>query len=125
MKYLLDTNVLLWYIAGDKRLRDDFRKIIDDNDNSLYVSTASIWEIAIKYSLGHLDLLPDFDTYLETYIFNGDYNVLAIEAIHAKYVSRLPFIHRDPFDRLIFSQSIIEKMKFLYTDSVFDEYIKI
>ena len=75
MKYLLDTNVLLWYIRGDQRLPENFRGIIDNGENEIYVSAASIWEIAIKYSLGHLDLLPDFDTYLETYIFNKGYNI--------------------------------------------------
>lgn len=125
MKYLLDTNVLLWYISGDQRLPSAICNIIDDPDNELFVSSASIWEIAIKYSLGHLDLLPDIDTYIETHIFNGGYNILPINALHAKFVSRLPFIHRDPFDRLIFSQSAIEKLHLLYTDSIYNEYMKL
>jgi PIN domain nuclease of toxin-antitoxin system len=71
VKYLLDTNVILWYISGDNRLPVKIRSIIDNSENELFVSAASIWEISIKYNLGQLDLLPDFDTYLDKYIFSG------------------------------------------------------
>ncbi len=125
MRYLLDTNVILWYISGDQRLPLKIRSIIDNSENEFYISVASIWEISIKYSLGQLDLLPDFDTYLDNYIFNGGYSILPVEALHAKYVSNLKFIHRDPFDRLIYAQSVIENLVLLYTDSIFEKYINI
>lgn len=123
MKYLLDTNIILWYISGDQRLPIKIRSIFENAENELFISVASIWEISIKYSLGHLDLLPDLDTYLDTYILSGGYNILPVEAVHAKYVSNLKFIHRDPFDRLLYAQSVIEKLVFLYTDSIFDKYL--
>jgi PIN domain nuclease of toxin-antitoxin system len=122
VKYLLDTNVILWYISGDNRLPVKIRSIIDNSENELFVSAASIWEISIKYNLGQLDLLPDFDTYLDKYIFSGGYNILPIDAVHAKYVSDLEFFQKDPFDRIIYAQSVVENLILLYTDSIFEKY---
>ncbi|MBF8276336.1 MAG: PilT protein domain protein [Candidatus Brocadiaceae bacterium] len=122
MGILLDTNVLLWYVHGDNRLKSSYYEIIDNPSSNVYVSAASIWEIAIKYSLGQLELLPDIDRFLDTHVLNGAYKVLPVSTLHAKYVSRLPFYHRDPFDRLIYAQSVVSKMEFLYTDEIFNKY---
>ena len=109
MKYLLDTNVLLWYIDGDKRLPAKIKHIITSTENELFVSVASIWEIAIKSSIGQLELRPDINTFLNTYVQNENYTILPIEADHAKHVATLPFHHRDPFDRLIYAQKCNRK----------------
>ena len=122
MGILLETNVLLWYVHGDNRLKSSYYEIIDNPSSNVYVSAASIWEIAIKYRLGQLELLPDIDRFLDTHILNGAYKVLPVNALHAKYVSRLPFYHRDPFDRLIYAQSVVSKMEFFYTDEIFNQY---
>lgn len=124
MRYLLDTNILLWYIDGDKKLPAKIKDIITSNENELFVSVASIWEIAIKSSIGQLELRPDIHTFLNTYVQNENYTILPIEAEHAKHVATLPFHHRDPFDRLIYAQSVVENIEFLYTDVVFKKYLK-
>jgi len=123
MKCLLDTNVLLWYVAGDSRLPEIIRDTIDRPESAIYVSTAPLWEIAIKYSIKRLELKPDLNTFLNKYVLNGCFQMLPIEVRHALRVAELPFHHRDPFDRLLISQSQIEGLKLLYTDSTFDLYM--
>jgi PIN domain nuclease of toxin-antitoxin system len=122
MQYLLDTNVLLWYIQGDKRLPQSIQSFISNPENDILISAASIWEISIKYSLKQIELFPDLESYMEKYILNGLYKIINIGSEHAMYVSKLPFHHRDPFDRLIFAQSVIERIELLYTDHIFDKY---
>ncbi len=122
MRYLIDTNVLLWYIHGDRRLPANIIEKLDNPSNEFFVSVASIWEISIKYSLKQIELRPDLNGFMDTYILNGDYRILSVEPSHALHVSALPFHHRDPFDRLIFAQSVAENLEFLYTDTIFDKY---
>jgi PIN domain nuclease of toxin-antitoxin system len=123
MKFLLDTNVLLWHIGGDARLPESIKETIDDPNSLLTISIASIWEIGIKYSLNRLDLKPDLDGFLEKYILNRDIMILPIDIKHVLFVSKMPFHHRDPFDRLIFAQSKVEELQLLYTDPIFDMYL--
>jgi PIN domain nuclease of toxin-antitoxin system len=88
MKFLIDTNVLLWHIGGDARMPESIRETIDDPESTLTVSIASIWEIGIKYSLNRLDLKPDLDGFLEKYIMNRDIIILPIEIKHVSFVSK-------------------------------------
>jgi PIN domain nuclease of toxin-antitoxin system len=122
MQYLADTNVLLWYIQGDNRLPGRILSIMDDPSREIFVSAASIWEISIKYSLKQIELFPDISSFLNKYVLNDDYRILPVTASHALHVATLPYHHRDPFDRLIYSQSVVENLEFLYTDSVFNKY---
>lgn len=122
MRYLLDTNIFLWYIAGDMKLPDNHLKIIDDLENDIWLSLASLWEITIKVSKGTLDIDDDLENFFKINVLDAEIGVLQIEPSHLVYLHRLPFLHRDPFDRLIFAQSMIEKLAFLYTDKIFDEY---
>jgi PIN domain nuclease of toxin-antitoxin system len=122
MRYLLDTNIFLWYIAGDMKLPDNHLKIIDDLENDIWLSVASLWEITIKVSKGTLDIDDDLENFFKINVLDAEIGVLQIEPSHLVYLHRLPFLHRDPFDRLIFAQSMIEKLAFLYTDKIFDEY---
>ncbi|NLX05700.1 MAG: type II toxin-antitoxin system VapC family toxin [Phycisphaerae bacterium] len=122
MKYLLDTNVSLWYIAGDENLPTAFREIIDRPDSAIHVSVASIWEIAIKYSLKRLDLKPDLETFLRKHVFAGGFHILPVQIEHALRVAGMPFHHRDLFDRLLVAQSLTEGLQLLYTDPSLDSY---
>jgi PIN domain nuclease of toxin-antitoxin system len=123
MKFLIDTNVLLWHIGGDARLPVSISENIDNPDSTLTVSIATIWEIGIKYSLNRLELKPDLDGFLKKYILNRDITILPIDINHVLYVSKMPFHHRDPFDRLIIAQSKVENLTLLYTDPIFIQYL--
>jgi PIN domain nuclease of toxin-antitoxin system len=96
LRYLLDTHVLLWWIADDPKLRADTRKTITDPDHDLVVSTASIWEAAIKRALGKLRF--ETPVLLDT-LRRGALRVLPITAEHALAAGDLPRHHDDPFDR--------------------------
>jgi PIN domain nuclease of toxin-antitoxin system len=118
---LVDTHALLWFVAGDSRLSETARREIESADNTCYISVASWWEMAIKYSLGRLQLddpLPDF---IVQRVQEG-FRVLPIESEHVCRVADLPFHHRDPFDRLIICQAIEESMPVCTTDGHFTAY---
>jgi len=125
MKYLLDTNVFLWFIHGDDELTNDFKFIIEDNNNEIYLSQASVWEIAIKYSIGKLKLKRKFDDLIPGLVEEKGFIILPINNNQIKKMITLPFIHKDPFDRLIYAAAKTENIEFLYTDEIFDEYEKI
>jgi len=123
MKYLIDTNVLLWYISGNKQLSAEYVEII--SNNRVYLSIASLWEIVIKQSIGKLTL--DFDIFekVNTYEEEDSLKIIQIEKKHLLTLRDLNFISKDPFDRIIYSTAKTEGMKFLYTDKIFDEYNKL
>ena len=123
MKYLIDTNILLWYINGDEQLPNEFEKIIDNSESEIFISIASLWEITIKVSKGSLVIQDNLDMFFRKNIETAGINILPIELKHLLMLKQLPFIHRDPFDRLIFSQAESENLKFLYTDIIFDNYL--
>ena len=122
MTYLLDTHALIWYIGGDKKLSTHARALIDDEENDLFVSNATLWEMAIKFSLGKLDLGKPFAEMFPHQLEINSINILTITVDHLKAVTKLPFHHRDPFDRLIIAQSQVEKLPIISVDSLFDEY---
>jgi PIN domain nuclease of toxin-antitoxin system len=106
----------------DKTIYPDHKTIIKSADNEVFISIVSLWEIGIKYTLGKIDLkgsLPELFSAVE-----NDFQmlVLPIEQKHVLKAVELPFHHRDPFDRLIYAQSLAENMTFLYTDKIFDQY---
>ena len=122
MKYLIDTQVLLWIITDDKRLSKKAKKIFLNSQNTILFSLASLWEIAIKISLKKLildDGLPDF---INKHIKGNAVEILDIEISHILALENLPFHHRDPFDRLIISQSITENISLVSSDKSFDMY---
>ncbi|WP_395140655.1 type II toxin-antitoxin system VapC family toxin [Armatimonas sp.] len=122
MRLLLDTHALLWYIWGDSSLTAIARKTIEDPHNIIYVSTASQWEITVKYSLGKLILnlsLPDF---LAKRIDGNGFLTLPIEHTHLLTLPSLSMHHRDPFDRILIAQSIAEVMPIISADAAFDAY---
>lgn len=119
MRLLLDTHVLLWWLADDRRLVRRTRQIIADPNNAIFVSAASIWEIAIKAGLGRLKV--DVDVLASGLEANGLMS-LPIAAAHAAAVFHLPLLHRDPFDRMLIAQALTEKLQLVTRDPQFAEY---
>lgn len=122
MKFLLDTHTFLWFIAGDEKLSDTARNIILDDDHHRFLSIASIWEIAIKVSLGKLVLTEPFNQLISSQIGKNQLQVLNISIKHTIAIANLPFYHRDPFDRMLVAQSIVECMPIVSIDAKLDEY---
>lgn len=122
MRVLIDTNIFLWFIAGSDRLSDSARRTIADIENELLLSVASLWEIAIKSSLGKLELLRPFDQLIPEQLEINEIDVLPIELSHLSRIINLPLHHRDPFDRLIIAQSIVENLPIITSDAKFQQY---
>lgn len=122
MKLLLDTHAFLWFIGGDERLSPRARELLEDMNNDAYLSIASVWEMAIKISLGRLQLLQPFETFIPYQLSLNRIGLLAITLSHAARVATLPFYHRDPFDRLLVAQAQVEQMSIVSSDPAFDAY---
>jgi len=122
MKLLLDTHALIWFISGDSKLSEQAKEAFLDQDNKLYFSKASLWEITIKISLGKLVLAEYWLTAIEKEMISNGIEWLEIEIDHCKILADLPFHHRDPFDRLLISQAISESMGIISIDSQFSNY---
>jgi PIN domain nuclease of toxin-antitoxin system len=119
---LLDTHALLWFLNGDSQLSSTAKALIEDPANRKLVSVATCWEIAIKVGLGKLDLGEPATTFLPRELATNHFDLLAIELAHATFVESLPPYHKDPFDRLLVAQSLIEKMSLVSADAIFDRY---
>ena len=122
MRYLIDTHSLIWFIDGDDNLSVHARKIIENEDNYIFVSIASLWEIAIKFNIGKLELTQPFSRLFPYQLEENDLQVLDIRIEHLYVLSDLPLHHRDPFDRLIICQAISEQLPIVTKDTKFDYY---
>lgn len=122
MRLLLDTHSFIWFFEGDARLPQIARNLIEDETNVLFISIASIWEMAIKVSIGKLNLSKPFENVITEHVMMSDIDVLDISVSHTFAVARMPLHHRDPFDRVIISQSLIENLPLISGDSAFDQY---
>jgi PIN domain nuclease of toxin-antitoxin system len=117
MNILLDTHILLWYLTDNPKLSDTHARLIDSAAHKKYVSIASLWEIAIKVSMGKLEINQP----IETLVPHG-ITILGISIEHIKRVLTLPFHHKDPFDRMIISQAMAENFKLMSVDGNFPYY---
>ena len=122
MKLLLDTQAWLWMLADPDGLARRARRMIERSDSELYFSAASAWEIAIKWELGKLKLPADPAEYVPSRMAQSGVIPLPIKHAHALQVARLPKHHRDPFDRLLVAQALLEEMVLLTADPQFDAY---
>ena len=122
MKLLLDTHALIWLIGGEKRLGEQAKKAFLNQNNSLFFSKASLWEMTIKISLGKLVLAERWLTVIEKEMISNGIQWLEIEIDHLKTLADLPLHHRDPFDRLLISQAISESMSIVSIDNQFSQY---
>lgn len=121
MKYLLDTHSFLWYINDDKRLPQKDKDAISIIENQIFVSIASIWEIAIKINIRKLFLIFDCD-FLFSQIDSNHFQLLPILRKHLNFYTNLPLHHRDPFDRILIAQAISEGMTIISRDKNFSDY---
>ncbi len=122
MKYLIDTHTLIWIASENPKLSEKVKRLYLEPKNEIYLSIASIWEIAIKMSLGKISLGENLESFITNHIKGNSIKILDIKVSHILIVEKLPFHHKDPFDRLIISQSIEEEIPVLGKDSIFDFY---
>ena len=121
MKLLLDTHLLLWAAGPCERLSEVARAMIESPDNELFFSAASLWEIAIKNGLGRDDFQVDTRLLRRALLDNG-YHELPITSAHAVAIDVLPSLHKDPFDRLLLAQAMVEGITLLSADAVVAQY---
>lgn len=121
MKLLLDTHLLLWAAGNPARLSAAARALIEESENDLFFSAASLWEIAIKRNLGRDDFRVDPRVLRRSLLDNG-YRELPITSEHAVAVDTLPSIHKDPFDRIITAQATVEGITLLTSDPLVAQY---
>jgi PIN domain nuclease of toxin-antitoxin system len=122
MKALLDTHTFLWWNMDEPRLSEKARAFILDGRNELYFSAASAWEIAIKVERGRLYLPEVPQEYVGKRLVLHQIHPLPIEISHALHVHELPPLHRDPFDRLLVAQSLLENLPILTSDPDIHQY---
>ena len=122
MSLLLDTQSLLWFVLDDSRLSQKARQSIISVDGPVFVSPASLWEIAIKISLGKYALPAPFAAFWDDQMLLNDFVLLPISLSHTARVADLSYHHRDPFDRLIIAQSLVEGIPVVSSDGLFDLY---
>jgi PIN domain nuclease of toxin-antitoxin system len=121
VKFLLDTHVLLWAAGTPERLPPSARKAINDTANQLFFSAASLWEIAIKRGLGRSDFQVD-PRILRRGLLDNGYTDLPVTGEHAVAIDSLPPIHKDPFDRILIAQAMVEGFLLLTTDRIVTRY---
>ena len=122
MKLLLDTHAFLWFVTDDPQLSAKAKALIADPNNEILVSPTSYWEIAIKIALGKYPLSVPYEQFVTQGIQGNNFVILPIEVKHTAVLTTLPHHHGDPFDRLIISQAIVEKLQVVSADAKFDAY---
>lgn len=121
MNLLLDTHVVIWFITDDKKLPQKIKSIVENTNNSVFVSLASLWEMAIKHSLKKLTLKSDLKEIFQK-IQDSGIEVLPISPEHILESSTLPFHHRDPFDRMLIAQTTFEGLQLVSKDNWVKRY---
>jgi PIN domain nuclease of toxin-antitoxin system len=122
LKLLLDTHAFLWFILSDAQLSAAGRAAISDPKNPVFVSPATYWEIAIKVSIGKYTLTVPFEDFIRHGIEDNDFEILPIEIRHAARVAALPFHHKDPFDRMLIAQALVDDLTLISNEALFDAY---
>ena len=122
MRYLLDTHAFIWWDSEPKKLSPQVLALCQENNSQLFLSMASLWEMQIKIQLGKLKLRLPLEEIVQSQIIENNIQLLDITAQHVFKLSSLDEFHKDPFDRLIISQSINEEMPVISKDTVFEQY---
>lgn len=122
MTVLLDTHAFLWFVLDDPQLSPAAKTLIENPATDVFVSPARYWEVAIKVQLGKYALPIPFRQFMDTHIAANAFAVLPIEVRHVEPLTTLPLHHRDPFDRLIIAQAIVENIPTVSADVAFDAY---
>ena len=122
MKVLLDTCTFLWAVSSPDRLSVTARALIVEPDNTVYLSAVSAWEIAVKYGLGQIELADEPATFVAQQRVRHGLEALPLDERSALQVHRLPMVHRDPFDRMLICQAIMEGLTLLTPDPLIHRY---
>lgn len=122
MRALLDTHAFLWWVTDDPNLSQRVREVIGDGQNEILFSTASAWEIAIKAGFGRVQFPADLEGFITEQVHRNAFEVLPVQLSHALKVFGLPDYHRDPFDRMLVAQALVEGIPILSADSQFARY---
>ena len=122
MKLLLDAHTFLWFVWDEVQLTNDAKALIVNPTNQKLLSTATYWEIAIKVSIGKLDLGEPYRAFMHWEIARNHFDLPHVSVDHAAAVSVLPFHHRDPFDRMLIAQAMVEQIPIVSGDRAFDAY---
>mgnify|MGYP002525526543 CR=1 FL=1 len=122
MRALLDTHAFLWWVTDDARLSDRAREVIADGANEIHFSAASGWEIAIKARLGRLVAPDDLARFMTDQVEQNGFRTLAVALGHALRVHSLEDHHRDPFDRMLVAQSMVENLPIIGRDAQIKAY---
>ena len=122
MKYLLDTHSFLWFVLDDKRISTKAKSIIKDRQNEIFFSAASAWEMAIKIKLNRIKIKGELESFISEQLVTNSFIPLSITISHSLYTERLPQFHKDPFDRMIIAQSIVENLQLISKDKDVKKY---
>ncbi len=121
MKFIIDIHTFLWFINDSPQLSTNAKSLLE-SDNDLLLSIVSLWEIAIKVSIGKLTIPHTYEEFIPQQVTINDIEILPISTAHLVTVTMLPLHHSDPFDRLLIAQTITEKVSIISADKVFDSY---
>lgn len=122
MKLLLDAHTFLWFVWDDAQLSNHAKALIVNATNQKFISPATYWEIAIKVSIGKLDLGEPYRAFMRREIAQNNFDILPVSVDRTAAVSSLPLHHRDPFDRMLIAQSMVEEVPIISGDTAFDAY---
>ena len=122
MKYLLDSHTGLWFADDAPQMSNTIKQIIENSANEKHISIASIWELAIKVATGKLNFTDPPEIYLADLLRLNSFQLLPLTFDHVVRGAALPLHHRDPFDRVIIAQSLMENMPIISADTIFDAY---
>jgi PIN domain nuclease of toxin-antitoxin system len=118
----LDTHALVWYTHGDSKLTATAQAAIQNGANDIWISPASYWEIAIKVHLGGWQLNQPYHNFMDIVLYQYGFEVLPIRPEHTARLIGMPNHHRDPFDRLLIAQALVEGLTLVSSDVAFDQY---
>lgn len=122
MRLLVDTHCWLWSLLSPQRLNEQARKALSDPENEIFLSVASTWEIVVKFKLGKMDLPSPPSEYIPDRLERLGHQTLTIRQDHVLQLENLPHHHRDPFDRLLIAQALVEKLQLMTADGVLTAY---
>ncbi|GBF78769.1 type II toxin-antitoxin system VapC family toxin [Aphanothece sacrum] len=122
MKLLLDTHAFLWWVSDDPKLSLTAREMITDSDNTVYLSVVSAWEIIIKVGTSKLSLPENPEIYIPSRLISNQFESLSVLMSHVLRINSLAHFHKDPFDRLLIAQSLVEDIPIITVDSLIVQY---
>jgi PIN domain nuclease of toxin-antitoxin system len=122
MKILIDTHIFLWLFGSSNRISLNVLNLLLNSNNTIYLSAASVWEIAIKYAKGKLQLPAAPEIFVPDRMKRANFKRLEINYEHTLAIAKLPPVHKDPFDRLLIAQANVENLHLLSADDVFGNY---